>query len=232
MKAMRQLGLALVYLHAHKIVHRDIKPENIFLTSSSDGSWNLKLGGFSLAIVVTEPLSLVCGATCYMAPEMLMETGYGTKLDVWAAGIICYILLTGCMPFRQKSNMDMFDKIKSGKYSFPSPFWDHVSEEAKDFIRHLLVATPQNRYSSSEMLQHSWLKEHPQWEQSQNSMQLSRRLVEHLNSKLSSKNAAFSVLMVNICTYDLVHMLKATVLLLQVTALDKRRGMRHDRKLQ
>ena len=76
------------------------------------------------------------------------------------------------------------------------------------------------------------MQEHPHWEQSQNSMQLSRRLAEHLNSKLSSKNAAFSILTVNTCTYDLVHMLKATILLLQVTALDKRRGIRHDRKLQ
>ena len=143
--------------------------------SSWNGSWKLKLGGFSLATFVTEPLSLVCGTPYYMAPEMLMETGwarhmqlglyhirlntsvsyccrYGTKIDVWSAGVICYILLSGIMPFRRytltkctnhcmwsislhinlrKSNTDMFANIKSGKFSFPSPFWDHVSEEAK-----------------------------------------------------------------------------------------------------
>ena len=149
--------------------------------SSWNGSWKLKLGGFSLANFVTEPLSLVCGTPYYMAPEMLMETGwaihkqarslsrqtswthwyliihccrYGTKIDVWSAGVICYILLSGTMPFRRyivslirysnhhmwsislhknlrKSNTDMLANIKSGQFSFPSPFWDHISEEAK-----------------------------------------------------------------------------------------------------
>ena len=107
-RAMQQLGLALVYIHAHQIVHRDIKPENIFVSKSCDrctllqthnvyyvtfhctctqtplaiqvtvmpgGGWNIKVGGFALATVATEPLALVCGNPYYMAPEMILETG-------------------------------------------------------------------------------------------------------------------------------------------------------------
>ncbi|CAI8002762.1 Serine/threonine-protein kinase DCLK3 [Geodia barretti] len=155
--AIRQLSMALVYLHAHKIVHRDVKLENIFLHQAGEGRWNLKLGGMGLAATASEPFSLVCGNIFYMAPEMIAETGYGTKLDVWAAGVVCCTLLSGIMPFGSNSKRATVSNIQKGRYAFLSPFWDNVSDKAKDFVCHLLVVSPCQRYMATQMLQHPWL---------------------------------------------------------------------------
>lgn len=85
----------------------------------------LKLADFGLACEVTEPLFAVCGTPTYVAPEILMETGYGLKIDVWAAGIILYILLCGFPPFVSPDNQQepLFDAILSGIFEFPEPYW-------------------------------------------------------------------------------------------------------------
>lgn len=90
---------ALHYLHSNSIVHRDVKPENLFVNNLPDGSKILKLGDFGLATEVKDKLFTVCGTPTYVAPEILAETGYGTRVDVWSAGVITYILLCGYPPF-------------------------------------------------------------------------------------------------------------------------------------
>lgn len=95
------LANALRYLHGLSIVHRDIKPENLLVCEYPDGTKSLKLGDFGLATVVEGPLYTVCGTPTYVAPEIIAETGYGLKVDIWAAGVITYILLCGFPPFRR-----------------------------------------------------------------------------------------------------------------------------------
>ncbi|XP_070613905.1 serine/threonine-protein kinase DCLK2 isoform X3 [Erythrolamprus reginae] len=95
------LASALKYLHGLSIVHRDIKPENLLVCEYPDGTKSLKLGDFGLATVVEGPLYTVCGTPTYVAPEIIAETGYGLKVDIWAAGVITYILLCGFPPFRR-----------------------------------------------------------------------------------------------------------------------------------
>uniref|UniRef100_A0A8C6RIR0 non-specific serine/threonine protein kinase n=1 Tax=Nannospalax galili TaxID=1026970 RepID=A0A8C6RIR0_NANGA len=95
------LANALRYLHSLSIVHRDIKPENLLVCEYPDGTKSLKLGDFGLATVVEGPLFTVCGTPTYVAPEIIAETGYGLKVDIWAAGVITYILLCGFPPFRR-----------------------------------------------------------------------------------------------------------------------------------
>lgn len=94
----------------------------------------LKLADFGLACEVTEPLFAVCGTPTYVAPEILMETGYGLKIDVWAAGIILYILLCGFPPFVSPDNQQdpLFDAILAGVFEFPEPYW--VSCNQTEFI--------------------------------------------------------------------------------------------------
>ncbi|KAG8518389.1 Serine/threonine-protein kinase DCLK2, partial [Galemys pyrenaicus] len=128
------LANALRYLHGLSIVHRDIKPENLLVCEYPDGTKSLKLGDFGLATVVEGPLYTVCGTPTYVAPEIIAETGYGLKVDIWAAGVITYILLCGFPPFRSENNLqeDLFDQILAGKLEFPAPYWDNITDSAKD----------------------------------------------------------------------------------------------------
>ncbi|XP_023247402.1 serine/threonine-protein kinase GA29083-like [Copidosoma floridanum] len=150
---------ALAYLHSHDIVHRDVKPENLLVQISDQRIQCLKLADFGLAQIVTEPLYTVCGTPTYVAPEILAEVGYGLKIDVWAAGVILYILLCGFPPFVSTDNEQekLFEKILCGQYEFTSPYWDSISSSAKELILNMLQAQPELRFSAEDVLDHSWL---------------------------------------------------------------------------
>ncbi|KAG5260648.1 hypothetical protein AALO_G00294900 [Alosa alosa] len=153
------LSAALKYLHQLSIVHRDIKPENLLVCEYPDGTKSLKLGDFGLATVVDKPLYTVCGTPTYVAPEIIAETGYGLKVDIWAAGVITYILLCGFPPFRSERNQqdELFQKILEGRLEFPTPYWDSISSSAKDLIGRMLQVNVGNRYSAEEVLSHPWV---------------------------------------------------------------------------
>ncbi|KAI5726507.1 hypothetical protein M8J76_003935 [Diaphorina citri] len=156
----QSLASALSYLHDNYIVHRDIKPENLLVEMSGCHVKVLKVGDFGLAQRVLRPMFTVCGTPTYVAPEILNESGYGVKIDVWAAGVILYILLCGFPPFVSDTNDqdELFDDILSGQYGFPSPYWDDISEEAKELISHMLESNPDLRFSAEDVLDHPWLE--------------------------------------------------------------------------
>ncbi|XP_076303329.1 uncharacterized protein LOC143221738 [Lasioglossum baleicum] len=153
------LTSALAYLHSHHIVHRDVKPENLLVEMDGSHVRCLKLGDFGLAQVVREPLYTVCGTPTYVAPEILAETGYGLKIDIWAAGVILYILLCGFPPFVSPENEqeELFERILSGYYEFTSPYWDNTSDSAKQLISNMLQAQPELRFTAEDVLDHPWL---------------------------------------------------------------------------
>lgn len=175
---IRHLASAMAYLHSLDIVHRDIKPENLLVELDENGHViQLKLADFGLACEVTEPLYAVCGTPTYVAPEILMETGYGLKvkdliylnlsstlkfilfqIDVWAAGIILYILLCGFPPFVSPDNEQepLFDAILSGVYQFPEPYWTGIGQGVRDLIANMLQLDPDLRFSSEDVLDHYW----------------------------------------------------------------------------
>ncbi|KAM6958735.1 serine/threonine-protein kinase DCLK3 [Aplochiton taeniatus] len=151
---------ALGYIHSKSIVHRDLKPENLLLENKGNGRSRLKLGDFGLAMVVTEPIFTVCGTPTYVAPEILSETGYGLAVDVWALGVILYILLSGFPPFRSRDRdqEELFLLIKRGELHFLSPYWDPISEGAKGLVIALLQVEPTERLTAAQALQHPWLQ--------------------------------------------------------------------------
>ncbi|XP_037116176.1 serine/threonine-protein kinase DCLK2-like [Syngnathus acus] len=155
------LAGAIKYLHRMNIVHRDIKPENLLVCEYPDGTKSLKLGDFGLATVVEGPLYTVCGTPTYVAPEIIAETGYGLKVDIWAAGIITYILLCGFPPFRSENNIqeELFDQILRGKLEFPSPDWDAISLPAKMLISQMLQVNVDARFTADEVLSHPWVSD-------------------------------------------------------------------------
>nr|XP_009303720.1 serine/threonine-protein kinase DCLK1 isoform X2 [Danio rerio] len=153
------LASAIKYLHSLNIVHRDIKPENLLVYEHQDGSKSLKLGDFGLATVVDGPLYTVCGTPTYVAPEIIAETGYGLKVDIWAAGVITYILLCGFPPFRGSTEDQeaLFDQILLGQLEFPLPYWDNVSDSAKELIVSMLQVEVDQRYTALQVLEHPWV---------------------------------------------------------------------------
>ncbi|KAK1805104.1 hypothetical protein P4O66_019457, partial [Electrophorus voltai] len=156
---IRDISQALKYIHNKSIAHRDIKPENLLVQRHSSGIMNLKLADFGLAMVVTEPVFTVCGTPTYVAPEILAETGYGVEVDVWAMGVILFVLLSGFPPFRSpdRNQEELFRLIQKGEVHFLSPYWDHVSNGAKVLIRALMEVDPSVRLTASQTLQNSWL---------------------------------------------------------------------------
>ncbi|XP_037781520.1 serine/threonine-protein kinase DCLK1-like isoform X3 [Penaeus monodon] len=158
---IRDLASALDYLHQRDIVHRDIKPENLLVVDRSDGSKSLKLGDFGLAVEVTEPLYTVCGTPTYVAPEILSESGYGLKVDIWATGVITYILLCGFPPFVSATNNqeELFDQILRGQYEFHAPYWDDISDSARELIVHMIQVDQDKRFSAQEVLDHPWVSD-------------------------------------------------------------------------
>ncbi len=98
-------------------------------------------------------------AVAHVIVSIMHNNRYGTKVDVWSVGVIAYILLSGTMPFKEKRKNNLSTvTITTGKFSFPRCYWDNVTSDAKDFIRCLLNASPSQRFSSSQLMQHSWIK--------------------------------------------------------------------------
>uniref|UniRef100_A0A3Q3LVW9 Doublecortin-like kinase 3 n=1 Tax=Mastacembelus armatus TaxID=205130 RepID=A0A3Q3LVW9_9TELE len=154
---------ALNYIHCKSIVHRDLKPENLLVALNvliPDDCLLICLGDFGLAMVVTEPVFTICGTPTYVAPEILFETGYGVAVDIWALGVILYILLCGFPPFRSRDRdqEELFQLIKQGQLHFPSPYWDLISEEARGLVRALLQPDPTVRLTAEQTLLHPWVK--------------------------------------------------------------------------
>ncbi|KAM3869526.1 serine/threonine-protein kinase DCLK1a isoform 1-T1 [Diretmus argenteus] len=191
------LANAIKYLHSLNIVHRDIKPENLLVYEHADGSKSLKLGDFGLATVVDGPLYTVCGTPTYVAPEIIAETGYGLKVDIWAAGVITYILMCGFPPFRGSSDDQevLFDQILMGQLEFPLPYWDNVSETAKELIRSMLEVEVDQRYTALQVLDHPWVTDEGLCE-NEHQLSVAGKIKKHFNTspKANDTTAGVSVI--------------------------------------
>uniref|UniRef100_A0A2K5QTC7 Protein kinase domain-containing protein n=1 Tax=Cebus imitator TaxID=2715852 RepID=A0A2K5QTC7_CEBIM len=156
------LASAIKYLHSLNIVHRDIKPESLLVYEHQHGSKSLKLGDFGLVTIVDGPLYTVCGTPNYVAPKIIAETGYGLKVDIWAADVITYILLCGFPPFRGSGDDQevLFDQILMGQVDFPSPYWDNVSDSTKELITMMLLVDVDRRFSAVQLSVAGKIKKH------------------------------------------------------------------------
>uniref|UniRef100_A0A6U4N5F2 cGMP-dependent protein kinase n=2 Tax=Hemiselmis andersenii TaxID=464988 RepID=A0A6U4N5F2_HEMAN len=156
---------ALHYLHNIGITHRDLKPENLLYVTSDPTSpeYNvIKIVDFGLAKLQNDKnhLQTVCGTPYFIAPEILEEkhATYGAEVDVWSLGVILYFMLCGFHPFDDAKYPVMFNNIKKGRYTFPSPFWDEISDGAKDYITKSLTVDPAKRPTALQCMDHHWIK--------------------------------------------------------------------------
>ena len=112
---IKQLCLALNYMHGLNIMHRDLKPENLLCEKNDDGQVMVKLTDFGFATYFDpdKPQTLSLGSPLYMAPELCNETQYDNKVDVWATGIITFALLTGTAPFSGRTKQEIYNSVNT-----------------------------------------------------------------------------------------------------------------------
>ena len=146
----------LRYLHSLNIVHRDIKPQNILLLSN-EVDFDLKICDFGLACLEGNDQALRCGSPGYMAPEILNKRSYNTKVDIFSAGIILYIILSGRAPFYGTNSNEILVKNKECRLQFHGRCWGQVSQEGIDFLLKLTDPDPNSRFSAEQALRHPWL---------------------------------------------------------------------------
>uniref|UniRef100_A0A9J7YZQ7 calcium/calmodulin-dependent protein kinase n=2 Tax=Cyprinus carpio TaxID=7962 RepID=A0A9J7YZQ7_CYPCA len=156
---INQILESVSHIHQHDIVHRDLKPENLLLASKMKGA-AVKLADFGLAIEVQGDQQAwfgFAGTPGYLSPEVLRKDPYGKPVDIWACGVILYILLVGYPPFWDEDQHKLYQQIKAGAYDFPSPEWDTVTAEAKNLINQMLTINPAKRITAEQALKHPWV---------------------------------------------------------------------------
>ncbi|XP_042192832.1 calcium/calmodulin-dependent protein kinase type II subunit gamma isoform X4 [Callorhinchus milii] len=158
-QCIHQILESVNHIHQHDIVHRDLKPENLLLASKCKSA-AVKLADFGLAIEVQGEQQAwfgFAGTPGYLSPEVLRKDPYGKPVDIWACGVILYILLVGYPPFWDEDQHKLYQQIKAGAYDFPSPEWDTVTPEAKNLINQMLTINPAKRITAPEALKHPWV---------------------------------------------------------------------------
>ncbi|XP_076374368.1 calcium/calmodulin-dependent protein kinase II isoform X3 [Megalopta genalis] len=156
---IQQILESVHHCHHNGVVHRDLKPENLLLASKAKGA-AVKLADFGLAIEVQGDAQAwfgFAGTPGYLSPEVLKKEPYGKPVDIWACGVILYILLVGYPPFWDEDQHRLYAQIKAGSYDYPSPEWDTVTPEAKNLINQMLTVNPSKRITASEALKHPWI---------------------------------------------------------------------------
>lgn len=174
----KQMMRAVAYCHKKGIAHRDLKPENLMLASKADDS-PVKVIDFGISKcykseeeIAQENLSRAgkrtrpkrkavemftqIGTILYLAPEVIAGGAYDEKCDIWSAGVILYVLITGELPFGGDNDRKIQESIKKGKYSLSQKAWEKVSPECIDLVKKMLVPV-QERLDSQEVLDHPWM---------------------------------------------------------------------------
>jgi len=196
---VRQVLEAIQYVHSLGIAHRDLKPENLLISGdphpSGKGGDFIKIADFGLSKEFSEEqLQTSCGTPDYVAPEVLMGETYDKSVDIWSIGVITYVLLCGFPPFYGDTQKELFENIMNGNYDFPEPEWKYVSDEAKDFIKKILVVKADDRASAEECLNHPWIKtennaETPQQKDLKRLQSFSAQKFKEYNQKYKAQNA-------------------------------------------
>ncbi|XP_062221627.1 phosphoenolpyruvate carboxylase kinase 2-like [Phragmites australis] len=152
---MAQLADGLAGCHRRGVAHRDVKPDNVFF----DASGVLKLGDFGSAEWFGDgrPMTGLVGTPYYVAPEVVAGREYSEKVDVWSAGVVLYMMLSGTVPFYGATAGEIFESVLRGNLRFPPRAFASTSPEAKDLIRRMLCKDVSRRFSAEQVLRHPWI---------------------------------------------------------------------------
>ena len=201
---IQQILEAVDHCHYKGIVHRDLKPENLLLVSQSKGIW-IKLVDFGLALQLegqTKSWFGFAGTLSYLSPEVINREEYGRGIDIWACGVILYILLCGYPPFSHEDQRDLFASITSGRYEFHSPEWDSVTPKGRDVIRSMLTVDQDKRPTASVLLAHVWVRDRNSIANTENREETIGAL-KRFTAKRKLKNTVHSIMAINRGSVDL-----------------------------
>jgi len=155
---VRQVARACEYMHPRGVIHRDLKPENlVYLDKKKE---HICVTDFGLSKSVENEGDLMktaCGTPAFVAPEILRQERYDSQVDMWSLGVILYTMLCGYPPFIEKNLPTLYKVIKTGKIKFDRPYWDNISEEAKDCVCGLLTVDAAKRLNPVDLQKHKWL---------------------------------------------------------------------------
>lgn len=156
-RLIKQVLEAVDYMHERGVVHRDLKPENL-LYYSTDPDSKIMISDFGLSKTEESgTMATACGTPGYVAPEVLAQQPYGKEVDCWSIGVIAYILLCGYPPFYDENDAALFQQILKAEYEFDSPYWDDISDSAKEFIRRLMCKDPKKRFTCKQAIAFPWI---------------------------------------------------------------------------
>jgi len=162
---VKDICIAVKFLHDMNIAHRDLKPENLLYTRKDNlGVLKLTDFGFAKETLTRDTLQTPCYTPYYVAPEVLGPEKYDKSCDIWSLGVIMYILLCGFPPFYSNHGLPispgMKKRIRSGQYEFPKPEWTNVSSDAKDLIKGCLKTNPEERHTIDEVIRNKWIAQY------------------------------------------------------------------------
>ncbi|KAJ1687982.1 hypothetical protein LUZ63_019372 [Rhynchospora breviuscula] len=155
----REIVAVVHSCHSMGVMHRDLKPENfLFLSKREDSPLKATDFGLSVFFKPGEVFKDLVGSAYYVAPEVLRRH-YGAEADIWSAGVILYILLSGVPPFWAENEEGIFDAVLRGHIDFSSDPWPAISPRAKDLVKKMLRQDPKERLTAAEILNHPWIRE-------------------------------------------------------------------------
>eukprot|EP00581_Thalassiosira_minuscula_P010305 CAMPEP_0183710006 /NCGR_PEP_ID=MMETSP0737-20130205/5899_1 /TAXON_ID=385413 /ORGANISM="Thalassiosira miniscula, Strain CCMP1093" /LENGTH=794 /DNA_ID=CAMNT_0025938227 /DNA_START=292 /DNA_END=2676 /DNA_ORIENTATION=+ len=189
----RKMLESLRYCHENSVAHCDMKPKNLLLMSDDDDV-QMKLADFGFATRVYEPSSLTkqCGTPFFVAPEVLLRSPYDQQSDMWSCGVIIFLLLGGDLPFMGRSQKELFRNIVMGRYEFDETGWAHVSEEARDLVKQLLVTDPSKRLTSREAMASPWMRQRGNL-LAKNNLQYTSQRLKGFNARMKLRASMIAV---------------------------------------
>ncbi|KAL1460185.1 hypothetical protein WDU94_012121 [Cyamophila willieti] len=158
---MRQICEGVDFIHSKNVLHLDMKPENILCLTKTGN--RIKIIDFGLArkFDPEKKLQVLFGTPEFVAPEVVNFDAISYGTDMWSVGVICYVLLSGLSPFMGETDVQTMANVTIANYDFDDECFNEISEDAKDFIRKLLLKDITARMTASQSLQHPWLSRHP-----------------------------------------------------------------------
>ncbi|XP_058467261.1 twitchin isoform X5 [Malaya genurostris] len=220
---MKQICEAVKYMHEKNIIHLDIKPENVMCQTRNSNQVKLIDFGLATRLNPNEMVKISTGTAEFAAPEIVEREPVGFYTDMWAIGVLAYVLVSGLSPFAGETDIDTLKNIKQGTWDFDEVAFKDASEECKDFIRRLLIKNTEKRMTAHECLMHPWLSDSYNSSTSLISIERYKTIRDHIRRKYDDW-ASFVLPLGRLSEYSALRKLLVTKYKIHETSFDRRQA--------